>query len=365
MKLKIVSILFLLMTSITFGQNAISKTTFEHIQYPEALEWYNDDIYCAGYTFVTKLNDGNASDAYLVNYDKNLKPKWSLKIDEKPSNIIYAVKRHQDKIYALVTQGHVKPLERDTFLSLFIIDLNGVVLEKIPFGRSFKETSNIEIEGETLVFGHRVSEGVSYTSKSKAEIIQYNINTKKVTRHKNKHDNGLKIPREIFAKDDRILLIGSFLHRYRPNIMILKNGTLSEIHLKQSKSEYYIDSYVKNNTLTVLSVDTRLDEKRDFLKIYTVNLDDNTVTINKRSYTELGFSAVRFNSFTTEDHKTWTIVKSKDTKTLDFVLLDKNGKKLKTTQYDEKNGNGYLERYIFKEKMFLNANSSGIYIYKI
>ncbi|SFB92466.1 hypothetical protein [Algibacter lectus] len=97
MKNIISTILLIYFTSISFAQKVISKPVFDNIQYVESVEWHNDDIYCAGYSFKTKLNDGNSTDAYLINYDKNLNPKWALKIDEKHSNIIYSIKTSQDK----------------------------------------------------------------------------------------------------------------------------------------------------------------------------------------------------------------------------------------------------------------------------
>lgn len=92
----------------------------------EDVEWYDNDIYCAGFTFKTQMSDGNSSDAYLINYDTTLKPKWSLKISDEPSNKINSIIRHKEKIYALVTQGKVSSKTEDVFMSLFTISLDGV-----------------------------------------------------------------------------------------------------------------------------------------------------------------------------------------------------------------------------------------------
>ena len=54
------------------SQELITKHNFEKFNTVEDIEWYDDEIYCSGYTFNTKINDGNATDAYLIRYDNNL-----------------------------------------------------------------------------------------------------------------------------------------------------------------------------------------------------------------------------------------------------------------------------------------------------
>ena len=72
--MKVIIILMTLFSSVVFAQEIITKHKFQNIQYVEDVEWYGDEIYCSGYTFNTKINDGNATDAYLIRYDKNLSP---------------------------------------------------------------------------------------------------------------------------------------------------------------------------------------------------------------------------------------------------------------------------------------------------
>ena len=78
--MKIIIILTTFFSSVVFAQELITKHNFENIQYVEDIEWYGDEIYCSGYTFNTKINDGNATDAYLIRYNKNLSSVFKEKI---------------------------------------------------------------------------------------------------------------------------------------------------------------------------------------------------------------------------------------------------------------------------------------------
>ncbi|MBD3906948.1 hypothetical protein NAL32_17160 [Chryseobacterium sp. Ch-15] len=75
--MKIKALFFAVMSflSITFGQELVTKATFDMVEYVEDVDWVDEDIYCAGFSFKTVINDGNACDAYLIHYDTQLKPK--------------------------------------------------------------------------------------------------------------------------------------------------------------------------------------------------------------------------------------------------------------------------------------------------
>jgi hypothetical protein len=359
-----VSIFFTLcFISLSFSQELIVKSSFENIEYVEDVEWYNEDIYCAGYTFKTKLNDGNSTDAYLINYDTSLKPKWVLRISDKQSNKIYSIKRYKDKIYALITQGEEKASSQDVFITLFIITLDGVIESKESFGRTFHSPSNIAFDGDNLIFGNKVSDGISYSSNSVSEIIKYNIITKKIERFKS--NQYLSRPKKIISENSNIFLFGIYLHKNQSNIMTYKNGKYAEISLKPNKEEYFLDSYINENILTVVCAFPGVyGDLNKYLKFYYVNINDNTIKFKTMPYTELGWSDVRFDTFSTKDGS-WLIIQDQQTKMLKHVLIDRNGKVSKILNYDEANGNGYKEKYIFKDGMLLNANSRGIKLYKI
>lgn len=341
----------------------MDKSSFENIEYVEDLEWYDDDIYCAGYSFKTKINDGNSSDAYLINYDTALKPKWTLKISDEHSNIIYSIKRHKDKIYALVTQGKVLPLTRDEKINLFIISLDGVIEHKVPFGKTFLGPSNISIEGDYLIFGHTVSDGISYSSNSKSEIIKYNLNNKEIERFKSS-DYQSK-PKKLIVNGSDIYLFGQYIHPTNPtNIMTFRKGKYSEISLKPKETEYFLDSYINGNILTVVSVFPGVyGNPKKYLKIYYINLDNDSIKSISKSYDELGWEEARFYTFST-GNSSWGIIKDSQTKTIKYALINEKGNVNKTLSFDMQNGGSYLERYIFKSDKLLNANSSGIQIYK-
>jgi hypothetical protein len=343
----------------------IVKSSFENIEYVEDVEWINDDIYCAGYSFKTKINDGNSSDAYLINYDTALKPKWTLKISDEHSNIIYSIKRHKDKIYALVTQGIVQPLTQDLKISLFIISLDGIIENKIAIGRTFFKPSNTSIEGENIIFGHTVSDGISYSSNSKSEIIKYNLDAKKIVRFVSSEYQ--PSPKKVLVNGSDIYLFGQYIHPNKINIMSYRKGKYSEISLKSKKTEYFLDSYIKDNTLIVMCAFPGVyGDMKKYLKYYYVNLNLNTKAINSViiSYEKMGWSDVRFDTYST-GFLSWIIIEDKQTKALKYALIDQNGKISKTLNYDMRNGNGYWENYIIDNGKLLNANSSKIIIYKV
>lgn len=361
MKINLLLFFILSFVSLSFSQEIIVKSSFENIEYVEDVEWYNDDIYCAGYTFKTKINDGNSADAYLINYDNSLKPKWSLKISDEHSNIIYSIKRHNDKIYALVTQGKVQPLTQDVKLSLFVINLNGIIEDKILLGRTFSKHSNISIDGENLIFGHTVSDGISYSSPSKSEIIKYNLGTKKILRFKSTQYQPKA--KKLLLNGSDIYLFGQYIHPNQPNIMTYRNGKYSEISLKSTKTEYFLDSYIKNNILTVVCTFPGVyGDMKKYLKYYYVNLNTKIINSIVTSYEKMGWSDLNFDTYST-GLSSWIITKDKQTGTLKYALLDQKGKISKTLNYDESNGNGYWENFIINDGKLLNANSKNIKIY--
>jgi len=363
MKISLVVLFILSFTSVSFSQEIIVKSSFENIEYVEDVEWYNDDIYCAGYSFKTKINDGNSSDAYLINYDTTLKAKWTLKISDEHSNIIYAIKRHKDKIYALVTQGKVQPSTQDVKLSLFIINLDGTIESKVAMGRTFSKHSNIAVSGENLIFGHTVSDGISYTSRSKSEIIKYNLDTKKMVKFVSSQYQPK--PKKVLVNGSDIYLFGQYIHPDQINIMAYRKGKYSEISLKSKKTEYLLDSHIKDNTLTIMCVFPGVyGDMKKYLKYYYVNLNTKVITSVVIPYEKMGWSDVHFDTYSTGS-LSWIIIEDKKTKTLKYALIDQSGKISKTLNYDLNNGNGYWENYIIDNGMLLNANSSSITLYKV
>ena len=363
MKINLALLFIISFVSLSFSQEMIVKSSFENIEYVEDVEWINDDIYCAGYSFKTKINDGNSSDAYLINYDTALKPKWTLKISDEHSNIIYSIKRHKDKIYALVTQGIVQPLTQDLKISLFIISLDGIIENKIAIGRTFFKPSNISIEGENIVFGHTVSDGISYSSNSKSEIIKYNPDTKKIVRFVSSEYQ--PSPKKVLVNGSDIYLFGQYIHPNKINIMSYGKGKYSEISLKSKKTEYFLDSYIKDNTLIVMCAFPGVyGDMKKYLKYYYVNLNTKVINSVIISYEKMGWSDARFDTYSA-GFLSWIIIEDKQTKALKYALIDQNGKISKTLNYDMRNGNGYWENYIIDNGKLLNANSSKIIIYKV
>lgn len=363
MKINLLLFFTISFVSLSFSQEIIVKSAYENIEYVEDVDWYNDDIYCAGYTFKTKINDGNSANAYLINYDTTLKVKWTLTISDEHSNIIYSIKRHKNKIYALVTQGKIQPLTQDVKISLFIISLEGIIEKKVLLGRTFNNPTKISIEGDNLIFGHTVSNGISYSSSSKSEIIKYNLNTKKIVRFKSSQYQPK--PDKVLVHGSDIFLFAQYIEPEQMNIMTYRKGKYSEISLNSSKSEFFIDSYIKGNILTVMCVyPGEYGDMNKYLKYYFVNLDTKVVTSSKITYKKMGWSEVRFNKYTI-GASSWIIIEEEKTKKLKYVLVEQIGKVKNTFDYDVNNGYGNWENYIIKNGKLLNANSNNIKIYQL
>ncbi len=362
MKIRLTILLFIISYNFAFGQELVTKASFENIQYVNSIAWHEDEIYCGGYTFKTKINDGNSADAYLVNYDLSLKPKWSIKIGDKHYNEITAIIRHQDKIYALVSQGKMQPLAKDLFLNLYIILPDGSIKEKIPVARTFYAPNNIAVDGQYLVFGNTSNAGINYSSISTPEIIRYNMSTKKITRQKG--NQGLFYPRKIIATNAGIFLTNTYLTPRGPNIMSLKSGKYGEIFLKSKKEEYFLDSYVNKNILTTVCVFPGIyGNMNKYLKYYYLDLTTKKISSKTIPYTNFGWEEVRFSPFS-NGTASWLIVQEAKTKEFNYVLLDNSGNIKRTLKFDLNNGNSYQEYYIFRDSLLLKANSRGIQLYK-
>lgn len=362
MKIKLSIFLAIILPTFVSGQELVTRASFKNIQYVHALAWYENEIYCSGYTFKTKVNDGNSTDAYLVNYDLSLRPKWSLKIADKPYNEIGAIIRYKEKIYALVSQGNIQPHSKDIFLTLYVILPDGSIAERIPLCRTFYSPSNIAIDGQHLVFGNTSNAGTSYSSLSTPEIIRYNLTTKKITRHRG--FQGLYYPKKIIANNAGIFLSDMYLKPNRPNVISLKSGRYGTVFLKPKKEEYFLDSYVNKNILTTVCVFPGVyGDMNKYLKYYYLDLASKKINIKTIPYANLGWEDVRFSSFS-NGPASWLIIKEAKTKQINYVLLDDKGNINSTLKFDLSNGNSYNEHYIFRDNLLLKANSSGIQLYK-
>ena len=171
--------------------------------------------------------------------------------------------------------------------------------------------------------------------------------------------------KKIIVDKSNIFLFGIYLHKNQPNILAYINGKYSEISLNVSNEEYFLDSYINNNTLTVVCLfPGTYHDKEQYLKIYNYNIVDKSINSKKISYAELGWSDQKFDTFTSSEGS-WLIMQNNTTKELNFELFNKDLKKIKTIKYDSNNGNGNWDRFIFKNEYLLNANTYGIMLYKM
>ena len=51
MKIKALFFAVMSFTSIAFGQQLVTKATFDMVEYVEDVDWVDEDIYCAGFSF--------------------------------------------------------------------------------------------------------------------------------------------------------------------------------------------------------------------------------------------------------------------------------------------------------------------------
>jgi hypothetical protein len=361
--MKLLFALFLILVSgPNFKQlDKVLSYPFDDIQYVEDLHVYDEDIYCAGYTFKTSKNDGNSCDAYLVNYQKNnLEKKWSIKIDDLYSNKINSVLRHENKIYMLVTQGTVKSYTQDVTLKLYILDLFGEVEDIVNFDSSFNSPSNLTLEGNELYFGYQVGTSTTYSgNKLRSVIVIYNLRTKKLKRFESSQYQSR--PKKLVRNGKDAYLYGIYIHKNVPDIMAYRNGKYYEVSLNPLKEEYFMDAYIKNNILTTVVVFPGVyGDLGKYLKFYYLNLDNNQITSLKITYKDLGWSDERFDVYST-GFSSWLIVEDEKTKTLNHVLIDSKGNVKQSFRYDKSyKNNGYWQRYTIENKTLYNASQGRI-----
>ncbi|KOS07013.1 hypothetical protein AM493_13950 [Flavobacterium akiainvivens] len=354
MKIKFyIPALLLFFASMCRAQENFLKSKLVNMEYVDDVELYENDIYCAGISYKTVIDDGNASYAYINNYDRQtLTLKWSVKVSDEPANIVNSIARNKDKLYVLVNQGTVTSSTRNLHLSLLIMTLKGEVEEKVSIGPSFYEPCNILFEGDNLHFAYQVAEGIDYTSKRSFAVVSYNLKTKKLTSVKSAEDSPK--PKKILTDTSGIYLAGSFIYPRQSNILKCKDGKLSKIYLTTNKTEYVLDCYINDKTLTVVCVFPGVyGNPNSYLRYYYINTDNNLVkSVTTLPYKDLGWDEVGFNTFSTGS-STWMIVN--DTAgLLKYILLDNKGKVINTLNFT---CSGITERIMVDKDVLIIARA--------
>lgn len=358
MKLRLASFLLLFLTSLCYAQDTTISTFYKNFEYVDDITTNGTEIFCAAYSYETKINDGNACDAYLLSYDKlSLNVNWSLKISDTHSNRISSILYHNNKLYALVTQGKIVSLKEDVHLSLFILNLKGEIEEKIPFGASFFTPSDIKISGNTLNFAYQLSSSKSYTTSDiKTELVSYNLATKKTVKHK--VNTYYPRPKKILQSNGNLYVMGIYIHPNEPNLIMCKKGVVSEITFNAPKTEYFIDSYIKDKTLTVVAVFPGVyGDLNCYLKYYYINTLTNAITSKTISYKTMGWNEIRFDTYSL-GNATWLIEKKVKTKKLNYVLLGDAGKIIKSLPL--KNEDGYKQNFIMENNLLIKASNGSL-----
>ncbi len=94
-----------------------------------------------------------------------------------------------------------------------------------------------------------------------------------------------------------------------------------------------------------------------YLRYYYIDLKSNKVDSKTISYDEMGWSDVRFDTYST-GFSTWMVIEDKESKHLKYILLDNKGKTSQSFNfYDD---NSHRQSFILDDNMILNGSSSGI-----
>ncbi|OYU94423.1 MAG: hypothetical protein CFE21_15545 [Bacteroidetes bacterium B1(2017)] len=345
-----------------YAQDTTFSTVYKNYEYVDDITANDSAIFCAGYSFQTKINDGNACDAYLLSYDKtNLKLNWSLKVSDAHTNRISSLLYHNNKLYALVTQGKIVNLNEDVHLSLFVLNLNGEIEQKIPFGASFFTPSDMKITGNILNFAFQVSSSKRYsTSDLSTVVVTYNLATKKTIRKK--VTTYYPRPKKILQSKGNLYVMGIYIHPDAPNLIVSKKGVISEIRLNAPKTEYFIDSYIKGNKLTIVAVFPGVyGDLNCYLKYYYINTVTNAITSKIIPYKTMRWDEIRFDTYSLGS-SIWLIEKELKTKKLKYILLGDTGKILKS--FPIKDDDGYKQNFIFEDNLLIKASNGRISIIK-
>ena len=259
MKKHIILFLFFISFSVKSQTEKIEKEiTINSVEYIEDIKIDHNNFYVAGFTFKVSKPDGYSTNSLLGKYDKNLKLLWNLKLNLTSISEINKLEVYDNKIYALVKHGKNTNTTTETYMNLYVISMNGKIIEKIKIGNCYSNPTNIIIEKNKLWFAYPESSSKYYSTSNiiKTILVEYDLKTKKVI--KRKGNTSSFFPQKIISKNSDIYIFGRFekvigdlvsehfVLKFEKNLAI-------EVILHTEKSEYFLDAYQSDDEFVILT----------------------------------------------------------------------------------------------------------------
>jgi len=340
-------LLFILSLSLTANSQNIPLGAIEYV---EDMKVVGGDIFVAGYTFKVDKPDGYSTKSLLNRYDKNLKLVWSLVINTTNKSEINKIEIIGNKIYALTTHGKNTNKTSETFLMLYIISLEGKILDQTNFGRSFTKPSNIIQQGAKLHFSYSQPEGISYSDLGAVRpvLVEYDTTTK--TFEKTICALSVCYPEINVSHNSEVYSVG----RYNGNagslgfeqvILKSKNGEPKGKILHTNKSENILNAYSTKNDIVILSIFSGVyGDTIQYLKFTYYNSLTNTSKEKIILLSDYKWANV---SFTTYGDKETTWLKVDDVNSKQFYAqITSDGTIISKLSLDEMK---YCSNFIIKD----------------
>lgn len=348
---KIITLLLLFINYSVKSQNIIipKEINLEPIDYVEDIKIDNNNFFVAGYTFKVQNYDGYSTNCFLNKFDKNLNLLWSLKLSFTNKSEIYKFEIFNNQIYALVQHGKNTNTTTDTNLYLYIISMKGKVIEKKNIGKCYSLPTNIVIENNKLWFAYSEPSSIYYNSSNifKPILVEYNLKTNKII--KKKGSNSRCFTDKIILKNSNIYIVGRFAKDIgvcEHFILKFEKNKPTEQILDTEKSEYFLDSYVSNDELVVLTTFPGVyGDLNEYIKYYYVNTKNNSIREKTIYYKDNKWTSINFWTYN-ENKSTWLIITHDDAREF-YSQIDKNGEVISQIPL-EKIGNG-IDHFIIEK----------------
>lgn len=227
---------------------------FKELEYLNDCKVYRGDIFVAGHTHKVENKDTHSSNSYLYRCDPELNIVWSLKFDFTDVSELKTITVESDKIYALVVHGKLTGTTNQTFIKLYIISLDGEILETaIVSENRLWHPSNIVIHNNKLHFTYTHPDSETYFVQNKRMMfVEYDLKTKKVTSTVGSH--AVFLGCKLVLRNSQLILAGTGYNEMRLLVKDLADpgAEIREIYFPGPGS--FLDAYISDDDLFVITM---------------------------------------------------------------------------------------------------------------
>ncbi len=340
----------------TFG--LFTKTDIDNVEYVDNCKIGQSFYLVSGFTFKVKNYDGYTTNAFLHYFDKGLNLVWTVELEEANTSKINRIEIFEDKIYIVVTHGKSNRTTSDLYVYLYIISMEGHILEKIKISNSYYNPTPICVVDRKIYFAHSKLDGTIYRAKSKIptnELVEYHIDTKEIktfvfnqkpkmllfTKFKNLLV-GLKLlsigklgspsvsymTEQILHQGSTFFVFGRYIEgsKHLTYILSYNKNTIKKQILASMKHEYFLGAFVADNMVIVFSTFPGVyGDNEKYLRITHSSFDNTILKEKKIYYKEFGWKDFHFGEKLVENEKIWLKIKNENDEKYYYAQFDKDG----------------------------------------